>query len=393
MDNDTAEPPKKKIKPYVTKRERQRLKALQEAEANNDSGTDHHFDGGNSGAFDVKTLFVTSEELLHYDDNNASLKSSLPRRIHCQKSVAEKPVWSVQWCPKYSHLLAATCGDSIKLFDVLKESSELVEVYEQKLESQAKCLRWSRTSRQLLTTCFDGSVKLYDFLADGKEKQSLAVKQIPSCVSWWKGDDNTVIIGGENCSLSSYDLRSGKETIKYKLSYGNILSLDIYPNGLNFVTSCDEVNKQSAEHNLVVWDVRTGAKLSNQIFHERYTCPCVRVHPSGASILAQTTGNYIARFSAQSPYRLDKFVRFQNHTVNEHPVQFDVSKDGKYVLSGSSSGSLVAYRYSNGNYLQTLNFTRSLDLPDVSCVDVQCHPVIPSMVAVSDWDGVLRVLK
>lgn len=52
------------------------------------------------------------------------------------------------------------------------------------------------------------------------------------------------------------------------------------------------------------------------IVQERYTCPCVRAHPSGSVILAQTTGNYIARFNSQKPFRLDKFIRYQNHTVS-----------------------------------------------------------------------------
>ena len=165
MDGD-SEPPRKKIKPYITKRER--LKALQ---ASGNSKIEEHTE-----EVDVKTLFLTNEEILYYENSNSGIiKSSLPRKIYCQKSISEKPVWCVRWCPKYSHLLAATCGDSLKIFDVIKDS-DVKEVYEKKTESQTKCCRWSRTSRQLLTSCFDGTIKLYDFLSEGREKYSFSVR-------------------------------------------------------------------------------------------------------------------------------------------------------------------------------------------------------------------------
>ena len=36
------------------------------------------------------------------------------------------------------------------------------------------------------------------------------------------------------------------------------------------MSSSDLVNRQSAEHNLIVWDTKTGAKISNQIYHVSY---------------------------------------------------------------------------------------------------------------------------
>lgn len=75
--------------------------------------------------------------------------------------------------------------------------------------------------------------------------------------------------------------------------------------------------------------------------------------------------------------------------VNKYPVAFDVTKDGHFIISGSSSGSVVCYKHNNGNYMRTIPL---LVKDEVSCVDVQCHPIIPGMVGVSDWSGTLHVL-
>jgi len=75
--------------------------------------------------------------------------------------------------------------------------------------------------------------------------------------------------------------------------------------------------------------------------------------------------------------------------VNEYPVAFDVTKDGHYVVSGSSNGSVVCYKHTNGNYLRTVPLFQK---EECACVDVQCHPVIPGMVAATDWSGVLHIL-
>uniref|UniRef100_H2ZCY7 Uncharacterized protein n=1 Tax=Ciona savignyi TaxID=51511 RepID=H2ZCY7_CIOSA len=298
------EPPAKKIRPYVTKRERRKA-----AEKSHDISYEE------PTLKDAKDLFITDETVLEYQDR--LFKSTLPRKVVKTLSVSESPVWCVQWCPKFSHLIAATCGDTLKLFDVMK-SEEITNVLNIKHTSKFRCCDWSRTSRQLTTCSFDGTINIYDFQNFGKISDTLNVDTQPTAIHWWKGEDNKVLVGGDNSFLASYDLKSGKEIAKYKFKCGKILAVEFFTDGNFFVASSDEVNRQSAEHNLIVWDLRMGAKISTQIFHERYTCPCIRAHPSGANFLAQTTGNYIARFSTQKPYRLDKFVRYQNHTVRRN---------------------------------------------------------------------------
>lgn len=49
---------------------------------------------------------------------------------------------------------------------------------------------------------------------------------------------------------------------------------------------------------------------------ERYTCPSLSAHPLDDSFIAQTNGGYIALFSSQRPYRMNKRRRYEGHKVS-----------------------------------------------------------------------------
>lgn len=57
---------------------------------------------------------------------------------------------------------------------------------------------------------------------------------------------------------------------------------------------------------MIAWDFRTGARLSNQIYLEGYTCTSVACHPTESAFIAQSTAGYIALFESVKPYRLNK---------------------------------------------------------------------------------------
>lgn len=131
----------------------------------------------------------------------------------------------------------------------------------------------------------------------------------------------------------------------YKAGIQQTLDILFLGDGKEFISSTDAVSRDSAELTLVAWDFDTTAQLSNQIFHvwkaldlisrkkrlhgfkealvclyqERYTCPCLASHPLESSFVAQTNGSYMALFSAQRPYRMNKRRRYEGHKVSVCP--------------------------------------------------------------------------
>lgn len=386
------DPPRLPFRPYVSKAERINLEK-QKSHGFSISRSKQLFE-----KVEIRELFQTQTYVLEHQRQPFFSKAS--RRCKRYQKVSKSPVWNARWNSRFSHLLAVTCGESLQLYDVFGDFGCDKPVYQINESCMVKCCCWSKTNHQILSITVQGDVKVYDFLHDGKCSSRLKVKNQPTCACWFTEEENLVLIGGSNSSLSAFDIRSGQEAMRYVLSgAGDVLSMDCFPDGNRFVASYNEVNRQSAQHNLVVWDFRSGAKLSDQIFHERYSCPCVRVHPSGASFVAQTTGNYAARFNsiATQPYRLDRYVKYKEHQVYEFGTRLDVSPDGKHLVSGSADGSVSFYNYKSAQLLHRIDpLPRGYGHQSntaAAILDVRCHPTIPGVVALTDWNGAIQILE
>lgn len=127
--------------------------------------------------------------------------------------------------------------------------------------------------------------------------------------------------------------------------------------------------------------------LLNQVYVEAYTCPCVRRHPFESTFIAQSNGNYIAIFTSNPPFRLNKFKRYEGHGVSGFPIKCNFSLDGKRLASGSSDGCIYLYDY------QSSNIVKKIKTSEQACIDVAFHPVIPNVMASCSWDGSISVFE
>ena len=50
-------------------------------------------------------------------------------------------------------------------------------------------------------------------------------------------------------------------------------------------------------------------------FQEAFTCTALQIHPNDSVFLAQCNAGYIAVFSQKPPYKLNKYKRFEGHSV------------------------------------------------------------------------------
>ncbi|OWK08775.1 WDR25 [Cervus elaphus hippelaphus] len=101
----------------------------------------------------------------------------------------------------------------------------------------------------------------------------------------------------------------------YKATIQQTLDILFLREGSEFLSSTDASSRDSADRTIIAWDFQSSAKISNQIFHERYTCPSLTLHPREPVFLAQTNGNYLALFSAVWPYRMSRRRRYEGHKV------------------------------------------------------------------------------
>ncbi|XP_075359699.1 WD repeat-containing protein 25 isoform X2 [Mycteria americana] len=171
----------------------------------------------------------------------------------------------------------------------------------------------------------------------------------------------------------------------YKAAVQQTLDILFLPEGREFLTSTDAVSRDSADRTIIAWDFQSAAKISNQIFHERYTCPSLTLHPKESMFVAQTNGNYMALFSAQRPYRINKKKRYEGHKVEGFAVGCEFSPDGTLLVTGSSDGKVFFYNYHTARIIRTLSAHKE------ACVSAIFHPVLPSLLATCDWAGEIKI--
>ncbi|XP_067895035.1 WD repeat-containing protein 25 isoform X2 [Heterodontus francisci] len=244
--------------------------------------------------------------------------------------------------------------------------------------------QWSLCGRQILSGGFDSMLHLTD-IESGKQIISVHNECQITCLAFNPVNQNVVLSGGFSSTVKAWDTRSCKVVNEYSAGVQQTLDILFLPGGKEFLTSTDAVSRDSADRTIIAWDFQTSAKISNQIFHERYTIPCLAVHPKESVFVAQTNGNYMVLFSTERPYRMNKRKRFEGHKVEGYAVGCEFSPDGTLIATGSADGTVCFYNYLNSKLIHTLLAHKQ------ACIDVSFHPVHPSIIATCDWSGEIKV--
>ncbi|XP_040916292.1 WD repeat-containing protein 25 isoform X2 [Toxotes jaculatrix] len=311
--------------------------------------------------------------------------AGIPRRLLMSLAGHEGPVNTVQWCPvpHLSHLLlSASMDKTFKVWDGA-ESGRCLRVY----TCHSGAVRdacWTPCGRHLLTGSFDNTAVITD-VETGQQIVKLDNQFKVMCAVLHPSNPDVFLCGGYSSVVKAWDSRSCKMVKVYKSAIQQTLDILFLRGGVDFIISSDCVSRDSADRTLIAWDYQTTAKVSNQIYHERYTCPSLALHPLEESFVAQTNGNYIAVFSSQQPYRMNKRRRYEGHKVEGYAVQCEFSQDGTILASGSATGSAHFYDYHNARMLQTLHAHSQ------PCLCVSQHPVLPATAATCDWAGEIKV--
>ncbi|ESO02629.1 hypothetical protein HELRODRAFT_66271 [Helobdella robusta] len=315
----------------------------------------------------------------------------VPKKLHLHSQNHEKPVNRIKWCcDEFSNLiLSASLDSTVKISDIFQKRC----VYT--IKSHVAGVRdaaWTSCGRKVGSCGYDKMLILTDLEA-GKDVYSYLHSEFLTSIQFQPGNDNVMVLGSNN-SLLSFDRRLPVKPVKI-FKYKDLLDqvLDIcFLNEEEFVSSCSFVCRESADRCLMVWDLSTASVISNQIFHEKYTCPRICKHPCRNEFVAQTNGNYVAQFQSEPPYRMNKHKQFNGHKVLGYNVGCDINPNGGTLISGSTDGRVVFYNYASTKLLTSLTTAATTENDDDNIVlDVAWHPVLNGICASSTWNGGLYV--
>ncbi|GAB0190971.1 WD repeat-containing protein 25 [Grus japonensis] len=342
----------KGIRPYIPKRLRQENSSMPEKkESDQKNSSDCDVKLGISGE---QTSRKISELIKPYLGSKYKL-TEVPKNLIFCMSKHSGPVNEIQWCPvrQQSHmLLSASMDKTVKVWDAV-DTGCCLKTYSCH-SCAVRAAQWSSCGRRILSGGFDSMLHLTD-VETGKQIFSSKNEFRISALKFHPTESNIFICGGFSPEVKAWDIRTSKVLRVYKAAVQQTLDILFLPEGREFLTSTDAVSRDSADRTIIAWDFQSAAKISNQIFHERYTCPSLTLHPKESVFVAQTNGNYMALFSAQRPYRINKKKRYEGHKVEGFAVGCEFSPDGTLLVTGSSDGKVFFYNYHTARIIRTLS--------------------------------------
>ncbi|XP_031738523.1 WD repeat-containing protein 25 isoform X2 [Cucumis sativus] len=285
-----------------------------------------------------------------------------------------------------AHLLASAAMDhTICIWNVWSTGQKLA--FKSNFHNAAvKDVQWSQQGLSVLSCGYDCASRLID-VEKGTEVGVFKEDQGVAVVKFHPNNPNLFLSGGLKGSLRMWDMRIGKMVNKYNRRLGPILDVEFTPNSNQFISSSDVSTSNSSESSIIIWDVTREVPLSYQVYMEAYTCPSVRCHPSDPAFIAQSNGGYIAIFSLNPPFKLDKYKRYESHGVSGFPIKCNFSLDAKQIISGSSDGSIYFYDYKSSLLIHKLKASEQ------ACIDIAIHPTLPNVIASCSWNGKISVFQ
>ncbi|CAI0439144.1 unnamed protein product, partial [Linum tenue] len=312
--------------------------------------------------------------------------SQIPERMSIALNSHKNAVNALNWSSNHGHLLASAGMDhTLCMWNVWSRSQKTAHTF--RFHSAAvKDARWSPHGFTVLSCGYDCSSRLID-VEKGIQTQVFQEDQAVLIVKFHPQNSNLFLSGGSAGKIRLWDIRTGNVVHEYKRGPGPILDVDFTRNGKQFISSSDVSGSNVTENAIIVWDVSREVPLSNQVYVEAFTCPCIRTHPYDPSFIAQSNGDYIAIFSLKPPFKLDKYRRYKSHGVSGFPIKCDYSLDGEKIASGSSDGSIYFYSYRSSELI------RKIKAYDQPCTGVAFHPVMPNVIASCSWDGKISIFE
>ncbi|GFO48708.1 WD repeat-containing protein 25 [Plakobranchus ocellatus] len=290
--------------------------------------------------------------------------------------------------PNFSHLLVTSGMDSrICVWNVWSSHADQCVAVLTCHKKAVKHAEWCQGGRSIFSCSYDRTAQISD-VENGQTKVTLDHVGFVTAGCLHSSNPNLVVTGTDNMAFM-WDIRTPQAPVKhfsYKETFGQVQDLAFISEDRELVSCADHVSRDSADRSILIWDVRSTAVLSNQVFQERYTCTRLKLHREKSYFLAQTHGGYIALFSTSSPYRMEKGKRFGGHKLLGYSIGFDMSPDGKLVYSGSAEGGVHCYDYRTGKLMHKLISGRN----DIY-MDVACHPVLSSVLATCTWGGNIKL--
>lgn len=287
----------------------------------------------------------------------------------------------VQWGPRnYGHLLFAAHLNG-KAFVWESATRKLAASYCAHTQP-VKSLQVTSGAVTLSTGSVDGTVALWDVESGVCRGVLTNPEKLPVVqhLHHPSAEEHLLLVAVDR-KVVLYDIRTSDKVYQreYTGHMGTIFNLTLLSEGSKMLTTAEDKT-------LRTWDFRIPVQIKQFADAGMHAITHVAHHPQGEYLAAQSLDNKIIVFKDEGAGKLKLLRRqeFSGHTISGTRCQIAFSRDGHYVSSGDISGRLFLWDWQTGKLVKDFKAHGQM------LVSHAWHPLEPSRVVTSGWDGTIK---
>ncbi|KIW80564.1 hypothetical protein Z517_07180 [Fonsecaea pedrosoi CBS 271.37] len=306
-----------------------------------------------------------------------SIQNYVPKKLIHVYKYHTKPITSLRFIPKSSHLLLSSSADAkLALWDAHHDRTLL-----RTFSGHNKAITdtdFHPTGRSFLSASYDRQMKLWD-TETGKCISRFTTGKTPHTLRFHP-EGNEFIAGMADKKIVQFDVRSGELTQEYDHHLGAINTLTFVDEGRRFISTSDDKSLRAWEYGIPV-PIKFIADPS------MYALVRAAPHPSGKYVAFQSADNQIVVYAAGDKFRQNRKKGFRGMNTSGYAIDVAISPDGGIVSSGDSGGFVCFWDWKTGKMWHKIQ-AGGEGLGAVTCV--AWHQQESSKVATGGLDGMIR---
>jgi len=243
-------------------------------------------------------------------------------------------------------------------------------------ERAVKEINLSNDGRKLISCGFDKYVRIWD-VETGKQLKQYTTGKTPNTVKFYPADENIIMVGQANKKIIQWDTTTDQIIQEYDRHLGAVNTITFIDENRRFVTTSDDKS-------IRVWEFGIPVEIKYIAEPHMHSMPQVSVDPTAKYCLMQSLDNQILVYNTKKRFGLNRKKRFYGHSVDGYACQVGTSPDGRFVISGDSTGKLCFWDWKTHRPVKKINAHTQV------CIGCIWHPIEASKVVTCSWDGTIK---